>query len=65
MSNERFQSARFEFDGDVSYVDLSGFSSNPLGETLTSAQVQLYQAAFLQARKALAEPEWPWAENWN
>jgi hypothetical protein len=44
--------------------DLSGFTANPFGDRITSAQAALYQAAFQNAQKAVSEPEWPVAECW-
>jgi hypothetical protein len=50
---------------DAADDNLEGFVTNPLAGSITLAQSQLYQAAYLQAKKDLQEPEWPLAECWN
>ena len=44
-----------------------GFTVNPfVAQFNPSWQIQIYQAAFLQAQKAVAEEDgWPMAEWWN
>jgi hypothetical protein len=59
-----FESGRFETAQRTATPDLSGFTANPFGETVTEAQAQLYQAAFLKAQKTVSESQWPLAECW-
>ena len=47
------------------YAELGGFVTNPLAASVTPVQEMMYQAAYLQAKKELQEPEWPMAECWN
>jgi hypothetical protein len=44
-----------------------GFTVNPFAPSSPTWQMQIYQAAFLQAQKALEEEndDWPLAEWWN
>ena len=47
-------------------AELVGFAVNPLAASVTPAQAQLYQAAFLAAQQQHEkDEEWPMAECWN
>jgi hypothetical protein len=53
-------------DGQLSGQEsLRGFTTNPLGDSVTAAQALIYQAAYQRAQQEHQEPEWPDAEWWN
>jgi hypothetical protein len=55
-----------ETSGLVQPAELGGFAVNPLAASLTPAQAQLYQAAFVMAQQQhQTDEEWPMAECWN
>jgi hypothetical protein len=60
-----FDSRRPEDGNQTGQPSLRGFTTNPLGETITPAQALMYHAAYQHAQKDLQEPEWPEAECWN
>jgi hypothetical protein len=55
----------FGNDEADSEMVLSGFAVNPVGNAVAPAQANIYQAAFMQAWKALQEPVFPDAELWS
>lgn len=46
-------------------VSLRGFTTNPLGGSVTPEQISMYQAAYQQALIDSEEAEFPDAECWN
>jgi hypothetical protein len=58
----------FKQDDHFGQESVRGFTSNPLADSITAAQLLIYQAAYRQALKALQEREWRRmfrAECWN
>jgi hypothetical protein len=54
-----FNRNRFETLEHTSNTDLRGFTTNPFASSVRPAQLQVYQAAFLQAQKELQkQPRW-------
>lgn len=65
MNQDRFSGLLNKNSHQTSQDNLRGFTTNPLGEAVTPAQVLMYQAAFQRALDENQEPEWPLAESWN
>ena len=61
-----FSNPRILNDSRPGLGGLQGFTTNPLGDLVTPAQVLMYQAAYEKAQMGLKEREWwPTAECWN
>ena len=52
-------------DNHTSHESVRGFTANPLGDSVSPAQILIYQAAYQQAQKALHERECSRVECWN
>jgi hypothetical protein len=68
MSQERFArifTSRHSNGYQAGQESLRGFTTNPLGATVTPNQALIYQAAYQRALEEIKDSEWPLAEMWN
>ncbi len=63
--SERFHQACFEKSNQADHESLRGFTTNPLCQSVTFAQAQMYQAAYQRAQMDSQKPAWLARQSWN